>query len=150
MAQLEKNMFVATKPTLSLLPEGQFKYYMDFEHLKVGEDIDLICVSRPTNPTGNVITDEELLKLDALARQHQVPLLIDNAYGLPFPGLIFTDARPLWNPNIILCMSLSKLGLPGVRGVSSSPVKLLSRHWEISTALSAWHRAASGRQCSIA
>lgn len=43
-------------------------------------------------------------------------MLIDNAYGLPFPGLIFTDARPLWNPNIILCMSLSKLGLPGVRG----------------------------------
>ncbi|AHF75209.1 Valine-pyruvate aminotransferase [Sodalis praecaptivus] len=115
-AGLEENMFVATKPTLSLLPEGQFKYHVDFEHLKVGDDIGLICVSRPTNPTGNVITDEELLKLDALARQHQVPLLIDNAYGLPFPGLIFTDARPLWNPNIILCMSLSKLGLPGVRG----------------------------------
>lgn len=113
---LEENMFVVTKPTLSLLPEGQFKYYVDFEHLKVGEDIGLICVSRPTNPTGNVITDEELLKLDALARQHQIPLLIDNAYGLPFPGLIFTDARLLWNPNIILCMSLSKLGLPGVHG----------------------------------
>ncbi|MGL9724869.1 valine--pyruvate transaminase [Sodalis sp. (in: enterobacteria)] len=115
-AGLEENIFVAAKPTLSLLPEGQFKYHVDFKHLKVGDDIGLICVSRPTNPTGNVITDEELLKLDALARQHQVPLLIDNAYGLPFPGLIFTDARPLWNPNIILCMSLSKLGLPGVRG----------------------------------
>lgn len=36
-AGLEENMFVATKPTLSLLPEGQFKYHVDFEHLKVGE-----------------------------------------------------------------------------------------------------------------
>lgn len=124
-AGLEENMFVATKPTISLLADGQFKYHVDFAHLKVGEDIGLICVSRPTNPTGNVITDEELMKLDALARQHQVPLLIDNAYGLPFPGLIFTDARPLWNPNIILCMSLSKLGLPGVRGgivIAGEPV----------------------------
>ncbi|EDX8064938.1 aminotransferase class I/II-fold pyridoxal phosphate-dependent enzyme [Salmonella enterica subsp. enterica serovar Javiana] len=28
---------------------------------------------------------------------------------------LFVSARPLWNPNIILCMSLSKLGLPGSR-----------------------------------
>ncbi|MDB1120264.1 N-succinylarginine dihydrolase [Klebsiella pneumoniae] len=62
-----------------------------------------------------VITDEELIKLDALANQHGVPLVIDNAYGVPFPGIIFSDARPLWNPNIVLCMSLSKLGLPGSR-----------------------------------
>ncbi len=48
----------------------------------------MICVSRPTNPTGNVITDEELLKLDAL-NQHGIPLVIDNAYGVPFPGIIF-------------------------------------------------------------
>ena len=70
---------------------------------------------RPTNPTGDVITDAELASLDTLARQHDIPLLIDNAYGLPFPGIIFTEASALWNPNIILCMSLSKLGLPGAR-----------------------------------
>lgn len=53
------------------------------------------------------------MKLAVLARQHKVPLLIDNAYGFPDPGLIFTAAQPLWNSNIILCMILSKLGLPG-------------------------------------
>ena len=36
-------------------------------------------------------------------------------YGLPFPDIIFEDATPVWNENIILCMSLSKLGLPGAR-----------------------------------
>ncbi|MDI5434805.1 hypothetical protein MJM45_29760, partial [Salmonella enterica subsp. enterica serovar Kentucky] len=42
-------------------PEGQFKYHVDFEHLHIGEETGMICVSRPTNPTGNVITDEELM-----------------------------------------------------------------------------------------
>ena len=114
-AGLEEDLFVATRPNIELLPEGQFKYHVDFEHLQVTEETGMICVSRPTNPTGNVITDEELIKLDALANQHGVPLVIDNAYGVPFPGIIFSDARPLWNPNIVLCMSLSKLGLPGSR-----------------------------------
>ncbi|WP_139151541.1 aminotransferase class I/II-fold pyridoxal phosphate-dependent enzyme, partial [Salmonella enterica] len=67
-------------------------------------------------PTGNVITDKELMKLDRLANQQNIPLVIDNAYGVPFPGIIFSEARPLGTPNIILCMSLSKLGLPGSRG----------------------------------
>ncbi|MGL4195453.1 MAG: valine--pyruvate transaminase [Edwardsiella piscicida] len=114
-AGLEDDLFVALKPSIALLPQGQFKYHIDFDRLKIEDDIGLICVSRPTNPTGNVLTDEELTRLDALARQHRVPLLIDNAYGVPFPGIIFTEATPLWNPNTILCMSLSKLGLPGVR-----------------------------------
>jgi len=114
-AGLDEALFVSTRPNITMLPEGQFKYYVDFEHLKMSDDTGLICVSRPTNPTGNVITDEELIKLDILAQQHQIPLLIDNAYGVPFPGIIFSEARPLWNPNIILCMSLSKLGLPGSR-----------------------------------
>ncbi len=114
-AGLDENLFVSAKPNIELLPEGQFKYHVDFDHLHITDDIGLICVSRPTNPTGNVITDQELLRLDALAQQHDIPLLIDNAYGVPFPGIVFTEATPLWNPNIILCMSLSKLGLPGSR-----------------------------------
>lgn len=114
-AGLDENLFVSAKPNIELLPEGQFKYHVDFDHLNITDDIGLICVSRPTNPTGNVITDEELIRLDALAQQKDIPLLIDNAYGVPFPGIVFTDATPLWNPNIILCMSLSKLGLPGSR-----------------------------------
>ena len=112
---LEEDLFVSARPNIELLPEGQFKYHVDFEHLRIGEETGMICVSRPTNPTGNVITDDELIKLDALANQHGIPLVIDNAYGVPFPGIIFSEARPLWNPNIVLCMSLSKLGLPGSR-----------------------------------
>jgi len=74
-----------------------------------------ICVSRPTNPTGNVLTDSEIEKLSELARANNIPLIIDNAYGTPFPNIIFTEAKPLWNEDTIVCMSLSKLGLPATR-----------------------------------
>ncbi|GAA0483460.1 valine--pyruvate transaminase [Tatumella punctata] len=114
-AGLEEDLFIAARPAIRHLPEGQFKYHIDMDNLTVDDNIGLICVSRPTNPTGNVITDAEVLELDKLAQQHNIPLLIDNAYGLPFPGIIFTDVNAVWNQNIILCMSLSKLGLPGAR-----------------------------------
>lgn len=112
---LDEDHFIACKPAISRLDNGLFKYHVDFERLEVGDDIGLICVSRPTNPTGNVLTDEEIEHLDQIARAKGIPLLIDNAYGTPFPNIIFTDAKPFWNDNTILCMSLSKLGLPGAR-----------------------------------
>lgn len=114
-AGLEEDMMVSHKPTIELLPDGMFKYHVDFDRLHIGDDIGVICVSRPTNPTGNVLTDEEVMRLDTIANQKGIPLIIDNAYGVPFPGIIFSQATPLWNPNTILCMSLSKLGLPGSR-----------------------------------
>lgn len=116
---LSEDMFVSIKPSIHLLDNKQFKYEIDFdalkETLKSEQKFGAICVSRPTNPTGNVITDDELSTLDALAQQYEIPLIIDNAYGHPFPGAIYTDASLTWNENTILCMSLSKLGLPGLR-----------------------------------
>jgi valine--pyruvate aminotransferase len=88
---------------------------IDFDRLEIAEDIGAICVSRPTNPTGNVLTNRELERLSGLARARGIPLIIDNAYGMPFPNIVFADAEPLWDENTIVCMSLSKLGLPGVR-----------------------------------
>ena len=93
----------------------EFKYHVDFDSLRVGDDIAAICVSRPTNPTGNVLTDDEVSHLASLADQHDIPLILDNAYGAPFPNAIFTQATPVWNENIILTLSLSKIGLPGTR-----------------------------------
>ncbi|WP_087023680.1 valine--pyruvate transaminase [Thaumasiovibrio subtropicus] len=114
-AGLSDDMFVSYKPEIEFIDNRQFKYHVDFEQLTVDESIGAICVSRPTNPTGNVLTDEEMQRLDALAQHHQIPLIVDNAYGLPFPDIIFEDVRPFWNANTVLCMSLSKLGLPGLR-----------------------------------
>lgn len=112
---LSENFFTATRPTIELLDNRMFKYHVDFSQLSLTPQTAAMCVSRPTNPTGNVLTDEEISHLDQMAHEHDIPLIIDGAYGLPFPGIIFTDVKPHWNDNTILALSLSKLGLPGVR-----------------------------------
>jgi valine--pyruvate aminotransferase len=112
---VSEDTFVAVRPKITDLENGFFKYNIDFDALEIGSDIGAICVSRPTNPTGNVLTDQEILRLDQLARANNVPLIIDNAYGTPFPNIIFAQATPFWNDNTILCLSLSKFGLPGAR-----------------------------------
>lgn len=112
---LSPDLFAATKPKIETLNEHLFKYHIDFDHLDVTDEIGAICVSRPTNPSGNVLTNAELTRLSDIAAARDVPLIVDNAYGTPFPHIIFTDADPIWNENVIVCMSLSKLGLPGTR-----------------------------------
>jgi valine--pyruvate aminotransferase len=112
---LTDGLFVSTRPRIELLENRFFKYHIDFENLKIDDGIGALCISRPTNPTGNVVTDEELAKLADLAVLHNIPLIVDSAYGLPFPGMMFTEAKPIWNENLIVCLSLSKLGLPAVR-----------------------------------
>ena len=97
-----------------------FKYRVDFEALEnlpalTEGRIGAICCSRPTNPTGNVLTDEEMSRLSDIAKRYEIPLIIDNAYGMPFPNIIYSDAHLTWDDNTILCFSLSKIGLPGVR-----------------------------------
>jgi valine--pyruvate aminotransferase len=122
---LADDMLVSRPAAIEDLPDGLFKYHVQFDRLAEVPDVAALCVSRPTNPTGNVLTLDELAQLDALARRRDVPLIIDAAYGLPFPGIQFTDDSLLWNENVILCLSLSKLGLPATRTgivVAAEPV----------------------------
>lgn len=109
------NMFRAVKPIINKINDHEFKYSIDFDALTIDKDISAIVLSRPTNPSANVIDDDELSRLADLAAKHGIPLLVDNAYGDPFPGVIFTETTPLWRPGMILTYSLSKLGLPGTR-----------------------------------
>ena len=112
---LSEQFFTATRPEIELLDERMFKYHVDFSKLQVTEKTAAMCVSRPTNPTGNVLTDDEVEHLDEIAQAADIPLIVDGAYGLPFPGILFNEAKPHWNQNMVLVLSLSKLGLPGVR-----------------------------------
>ena len=122
-----EDFFTAVKPKIELIGDHQFKYRVDFDNLKVDDEIAAICVSRPTNPTGNVLTDNEMAKLSALAEENGIPLIIDNAYGAPFPNIFFADANPVWNENTILTLSLSKIGLPGTRtGIVVAPEEIAS------------------------
>lgn len=109
------DFFDSRRPSIEHIDDRTFKYHIDFEKLTVADDIGAIAVSRPTNPSSNVLTDDEIGHLSELAREKGIPLIIDNAYGSPFPGVIFEDVTPVWDEHIVLTLSLSKLGLPGTR-----------------------------------
>ena len=117
---LENGTFVSIPSHFETFADNTFKYHVNFElledYLKKHDDVGAMCVSRPTNPTGNVLTDGEIRRLSELVEQYDIPLFVDNAYGLPWPHIIFTDnASPLWNEHIVLSMSMSKIGLPSLR-----------------------------------
>ena len=127
----------AYRPRIDLLDDRQFKYHVDFDALALGDDAGALCLSRPTNPTGNVLPDAELRQLVALAKSRDVPVIIDNAYGNPFPGILFGDALPVWDTHTILTFSLSKLGLPGTRtGIVVGPPEVIKMLESMNSVLS--------------
>ena len=113
---LTEKFFRASRPLVDMLPDALFKYRVDFAQFEVEEDVGALCVSRPTNPSGNVLAAEELRRLDALAAARGVPLIIDAAYGAPFPDIEFGAPDAYWSENVVLMLSVSKLGMPGLRG----------------------------------
>ncbi len=107
---------IAYKPTLDIdAAAHRFKYRPDFSQLSITENTGCVLFSRPCNPTGNVLTDDEVKKIAAFAAPYNLPVLIDSAYAPPFPALNFTEMTPVFGHNILHCMSLSKAGLPGER-----------------------------------
>lgn len=112
---LSDDLFYSYRPLIEKQDNHFFKYHVNFDDMNIRENTAAMCVSRPTNPTGNVLSDIEISRLLSLAENHDIPFIIDNAYGEPFPNIIFTETNPIWNKNIIYCMSLSKVGLPGTR-----------------------------------
>ena len=112
---LVDDMITSRPGAIEITGEHTFKYRLAVSDNDIDSNVGLMCVSRPTNPTGNMITDDELRQLTDIAARANVPLIIDGAYGLPFPHIVFNDAEPMWAEHVILCLSLSKLGLPGLR-----------------------------------
>ncbi|MGA0903221.1 MAG: valine--pyruvate transaminase [Opitutales bacterium] len=112
---MEPDFFLARRPKIEQLEDYFFKYRIDFEGLHIGKEVGALCLSRPTNPTGNVVTNEEIEQLRTLARSAGVPLILDNAYGAPFPSIIQSEVTPVWDKDMVLCLSLSKFGLPTLR-----------------------------------
>lgn len=108
-------LFRSHRPDIELHGDRRFKYRVHPEAYVLKEDVRAVCISRPTNPTGNVLTDDEVAHLSELTRRAGIPLILDNAYGLPFPRIVFNQASPFWDEHVILCMSLSKFGLPATR-----------------------------------
>jgi valine--pyruvate aminotransferase len=100
---------------MQILGSHEFKYRVDFDALTIDSSTGAILCSRPCNPTGNILTDDEIHTLVNYAKRWDIPLLIDSAYAPPFPNLAYVPMNPIFNEQIIHCVSLSKAGLPGER-----------------------------------
>jgi valine--pyruvate aminotransferase len=67
----------------------------------------------------------------------------------PFPNIIFSEVKPFWNENTILCMSLSKLGLPGTRcGIVIGPESLIAAMGNLSGIINLAPVASAPAWCS--
>jgi valine--pyruvate aminotransferase len=84
---LTEGQFTACLPRIVETAPHEIKYHVDFDRLRITPDVAAMCVSCPTNPTGNVLTQNEF----------------DSLYA------------PKWQPGMIFSISMSKVGLPGVR-----------------------------------
>lgn len=117
----------AFKPEIKELNKHEFKYLVNFNEVELDEEIGVIIFSRPCNPTGNLITDEEVKGLVKLAKEKDIPVVIDSAYGPPIPSLVYGEMKPVMDENVIHVMSLSKAGLPGERiGIAIGSEELIS------------------------
>ncbi len=112
---ISADMFKTHRPKIHKIGNHEFKYQVDLDNFMLDDQAAAICISRPTNPTGNVISKDEIDRLREIADNHNIPFILDNAYGLPFPAVI-DDQQPIeWSDTLIYSMSLSKVGLPAVR-----------------------------------
>ena len=109
------DQFAARRPRVELLAGNRFKYHIHFEGLELDNTVAAVCLSRPTNPSANLVTDAEIHRLAEVTAERGIPLLIDSAYGAPFPHVTFQPVEPYWADHVVASFSLSKLGLPTTR-----------------------------------
>jgi valine--pyruvate aminotransferase len=89
---------VGVEPQVSLEGERHFRYRLDVDAVQRHDDIGMLLLSNPSNPSGSTIDATDLTELIAVAKRHDAPLVIDHAYGEPFPGSRRATASPSFTP----------------------------------------------------
>ncbi|WP_196943077.1 aminotransferase class I/II-fold pyridoxal phosphate-dependent enzyme [Streptomyces sclerotialus] len=100
-----------------VVPTGDraFRYALAADALQRVPDMGMMLVSSPGNPTGRSLTAAELDTLIGTAERHDALLVVDHAYGRPFPMVTGDALEPVHHPRVINCFTLSKAGIPGER-----------------------------------
>jgi valine--pyruvate aminotransferase len=106
---------VGSVPRVDLEGERRFRYRLDPAAVREHRDMGMMLVSSPANPTGRALTAAESAELAEIAEEFDVPLVVDHAYGQPFPAISEDPAAPTPHPNVIHLFTFSKAGLPGER-----------------------------------
>ncbi|MCW7480823.1 valine--pyruvate transaminase [Leptospira kanakyensis] len=111
---IEADAFLATKPEVIPTGNHRFRYGLNKTDFDLSE-IGCVALSRPTNPTGNILSNADIEWMEEKTKKQNLPLFIDLAYGNPFPNLIGSEEPIHYKEGRTLSLSFSKIGLPGVR-----------------------------------
>jgi valine--pyruvate aminotransferase len=106
---------VGVEPVVRLEGDRFFSYAVDIEAIRRQGEAGMLLLSNPANPTGSSVTATELDAVLKVVEERDVPLVVDHAYGEPFPSVAETLVGPVWHPNVVNCFTFSKAGLPGER-----------------------------------
>ncbi|MCZ9347619.1 aminotransferase class I/II-fold pyridoxal phosphate-dependent enzyme [Streptomyces sp. TRM76130] len=112
---LDEGGIVGVAPGVELQEGRLFRYTVDLDAVRRQPSMGMLLLSSPGNPTGRSIQTDALAGLIGIAEERDVPLVLDHAYGDPFPGVAHTTVDPPLHPNVINCFTLSKAGVPGER-----------------------------------
>ncbi|HEY7772814.1 MAG TPA: pyridoxal phosphate-dependent aminotransferase [Marinagarivorans sp.] len=123
--------FVVSRPLIVEQGENRFRYTLDRNAVQLTPDSGALCLSRPANPSANVLDLDDLTWLAEQAKAWEIPMIVDCAYGSPIPNIMPPSQCHRWAPGTIAVISASKLGLPGLRTAvvvaDASVVALLTR-----------------------
>jgi len=115
---VQANQGIAVPFEVPLAPNGTF----NFENLAalITPKTKMICLCNPLNPTGKVLTKEELTKIGELAVKHQLIILSDEIWSdIVFEPNIYTSIASIneaINQQTIIVTGYSKsYGLAGLR-----------------------------------
>jgi aspartate/methionine/tyrosine aminotransferase len=101
---------------LTLKFENQFKPDLDELERMITPQTKLISMTHPNNPTGSMVSEQDLQRVVELVESYDTFLLFDETYRhMGSDGKLLPPAASL-SPNVISIASMSKCyGLPGIR-----------------------------------
>ena len=100
----------------NILDEYTFQYQIDIDMINsITTDYSSVLLSQPKNPSGGVLSEQELVFLQKFSQKRNIPLIIDSAYGNPFPSLCYEPISLPLTENMLYSFSLSKCGIPASR-----------------------------------
>jgi valine--pyruvate aminotransferase len=114
-------------PVAERTGDRRFRYRLDVERVRRQRDVAMMLVSSPGNPTGRCLDEEETASLIRAAELRDMPLIVDHAYGSPFPQVAEVTVEPRHHDRVINLFTASKAGLPGERiGFAIGPARYIS------------------------
>lgn len=97
---LEEAIIEGIPPIVSKLDHHTFRYEFNKQAFKdkIAQDPDIgaVVLSRPNNPSGNILSKEAVHFISQVCKDYNIPLLIDSAYAPPFPAMNFVEMNQLY------------------------------------------------------